>query len=68
MIYKCTDLRGGRVSVSFWKRLDKCNVNQKVANPQLQTLPESPDWKRLLTSSVSQEPAEFFMSFPMKIT
>lgn len=68
MIYKCAALRGGRVSVSFWKYLDKYNVIQKVANPQTQTLPERPDWKGMLPSSVSQEPAEFFMSFPMKKT
>lgn len=68
MIYKCTDLRGGGISVSFWKHLDKCNVIQKVANPQTQTLPERPDWKGMLTSSLSQEPAEFFMSYPMKTT
>lgn len=68
MIYKCTDLGGEGVSVSFWKHLDKRNVIQKVANPQTQTLPERPDWKGMLTSSVSQEPAEFFMSFPRKIT
>lgn len=49
MFYKCSDLRGGEFSVSFWKHLDKWNVIQKVANPQTQTLPERPDWKGMKT-------------------